>query len=70
VIPVEDWQVSYELGAKYQAMGFKAGDAFVAALGEWTDADYLITENRHFMDRSRLPFKITRIAAFISAMEG
>jgi len=69
VIPVEDWQVPYELGAKYQAMGFKAGDAFIAALGEWAGADYLVTENRHFLDRSRLPFKVVRIAAFLKIAE-
>jgi len=69
VVPVEDWQVSFDLGAKYQAMGFKPGDAFVAALGEWADADYLISENRHFMDRSRLPFKMLRISAFLAVVE-
>jgi predicted nucleic acid-binding protein len=69
VIPVEDWQVAYELGAKHQAIGLKAGDAFIAALGEWANADYLITENRHFLDRSRLPFKVVRISAFLAIAE-
>jgi len=51
-------------------MGFKAGDAFIAALGEWTNADYLVTENRHFLERTRLPFTVLRIAAFLAVAKG
>ncbi len=69
VAPVEEWQVPFDLGAKYQAAGFKPGDAFIAALGESADVDYLVSENRHFMDRSRVPFRVVRVADLLGLLE-
>lgn len=43
---------SYEpadLIRKYKKFGMKKGDFLIAALCEHTNADYLITENRHFL---------------------
>jgi predicted nucleic acid-binding protein len=59
-IPVaEDELVSFELGLKYERLGFKPADAFIAAYAEWTGAAALVTENRHFLSRHQhLPFKI------------
>jgi len=55
----EDILVPFELGAKYEALGLKPADAFIAAYTEWTGADALVTENRHFLSRrSDLPFKV------------
>lgn len=55
----EDIFVPFELGAKYEAIGLKTADAFIAAYVEWTGADALVTENRHFLRyRSDLPFKV------------
>ena len=55
----EDFLVPFELGAKYEAKGLKPADALIAAYTEWTGADALITENRHFLSRQgNLPFKI------------
>ena len=55
----EDNLIPFALGAKYEAMGLKSADAFIAAYVEWTGADALVTENRHFLTRRRdLPFKI------------
>ena len=55
----EDSVVSFELGAKYEALGLKAADAFIAAYTEWTGADVLVTENRHFLSRrTDLPFQV------------
>ena len=55
----EDYEVPFELGAKYEAKGLKTADAFIAAFTEWTGADVLISENRHFLSRqTNLPFKI------------
>jgi predicted nucleic acid-binding protein len=55
----EDINVPFELGAKYEAKGLKPADAFIAAYAEWTGADVLVTENRHFLSRqSNLPFKV------------
>jgi len=55
----EDFVVSFELGAKYEAFGFKEADAFIAAYAEWVGADALISENRHFLRRTNnLPFTV------------
>ena len=34
---------------KYLERGAKKGDASIAAFTEWIQADYLVTENRHFL---------------------
>jgi len=54
----EDFVVPFELGAKYESFGLKPTDAFIAAYIEWTGADTLVTENRHFLAHSNLPFKV------------
>jgi predicted nucleic acid-binding protein len=55
----EDFLIPFELGAKYEARGFKTADAFIAAYAEWVGADVLVTENRHFLNSNPdLPFKI------------
>ena len=54
----EDFLIPFELGAKYEARGFKPADAFIAAYAEWVGADALVTENRHFLKHNpALPFK-------------
>lgn len=55
----EDFVVPFELGVRYELEGLKPADAFIAAYVEWTGADALVTENRHFLSlRSNLPFKV------------
>lgn len=55
----EDILIPFELGVKYELQGLKQQDAFIAAYTEWTGAEVLVTENRHFLTRhSHLPFKI------------
>ena len=55
----EDILVPFELGAKYESMGLKSADAFIAAYTEWTGADALVTENRHFLSLHKdLPFRV------------
>jgi len=61
----EDWEVSFELGVKYEALGLKPGDAFIAAYTQWTGAEYLITENRDFLALASLPFKVVRAEGFL-----
>jgi hypothetical protein len=62
----EDWEVPFELGMKYAALGLKPGDAFIAAYTEWTGAECLVTENRDFLTLATLPFKILRAAEFLN----
>ena len=55
----EDIVVPFELAFKYETMGLKPSDAFIAAYTEWTGAGALVTENRHFLTRRPdLPFKV------------
>ncbi len=55
----EDIFVPFELGARYEAQGLKPADAFIAAYAEWTGANALVTENRHFLSRhSTLLFRV------------
>lgn len=55
----EDIEIPFELGARYEAMGLKSADAFIAAYAEYVGADILVSENRHFLSRrTNLPFKI------------
>ena len=61
----EDWEVPFELGAKYESIGLKRGDAFIAAYTEWIGARYLITENRDFKGLTSLPFKVLRAEEFL-----
>lgn len=61
----EDWEVPFELGAKYESLGLKPGDAFIAAYTEWTGAEYLVTENRDFLALTALPFKSMRAEGFL-----
>lgn len=55
----EDFIVPFELGVRYELEGLKPADAFIAAFVQWTGADILVTENRHFLSlHSNLPFKV------------
>jgi len=66
----EDFVVSFELGSKYEAKGLKPADAFIAAYVEWTGADALVTENRHFLRQcDNLPFRVLNAADCIKVMK-
>jgi hypothetical protein len=55
----EDSVVSFESGIRYEAEGLKPADAFIAAYTEWVGAEWLISENRHFLSRQAdLPFRV------------
>ena len=62
----EDIFVPFELGSKYEEMGLKSADAFIAAYTEWVNAHALISENRHFLTRqTELPFQVMTAQAFL-----
>lgn len=69
-IPIdEDTLVTFELGAKYEAIGFKPADALIAAYAEYVGADILVSENRHFLSRrTNLPFKICSAGACLKLL--
>lgn len=55
----EDFVVPFGIAFKYESAGLKPADAFIAAYAEWTGAEVLVSENRHFLSRHRdLPFRV------------
>lgn len=42
-----------ELIEKHIALGFAEEDAAIAAAAEWAGAEFVISENRHFLQKSR-----------------
>ena len=64
----EDFEVPFELGVKYELLDLKPADAFIAAYTEWTGADALVTENRHFLTRQNLSFKVLTAEACLKVL--
>lgn len=59
----EDSLIPLEIGLRYELLGFKLSDSVIAAYAEWTGADVLVSENRHFLSRqANLPFKVLTAA--------
>jgi len=55
----ENFVVPFETGVKYETLGLKPADSFIAAYAEWVGADALVSENRHFLKRTvNLPFVV------------
>lgn len=49
-VTIIDEPVPTSLVAKYLQLGLREkGDAFIGAFAEWQKADYLISDNRHFL---------------------
>ena len=67
--PDEDFVVPFDIGTKYESMGLKPADSFIAAYAEWTGADALVTENRHFLSRRQdLSFKVVTAEACLKTL--
>ncbi len=66
IIIDQDFLVPFELGARYESMGLKPADAFIAAYAEYIGTHVLVTENRHFLKlHTSLPFKIMTASTFL-----
>ena len=50
----------------FRRFGLKKGDIAIAAFCETIGADYLITENRHFLKSREFHFKILSLKGFLS----
>ena len=66
-----DEPVPPTLVAKYINLGLPAkADAFIGAFAEWVNADYLISENRHFLrDLQASTFQVMDAAEFMKFWE-
>lgn len=66
----EDIIVSFELGLKYENLGFKPADRFIAAYAECIGADVLVSENRHFLScHAHLTFKVLTAEACLKLIK-
>ena len=55
---------------KYKNLGLKKGDIAIAAFCETIKADYLITENRHFLKSIKFEkFKVLSLKGFLRKLE-
>ncbi len=55
---------------KYKKLGYKKGDVTVAALCETTKAEYLVSENRHFLKELKSDkFKVINLKDFINLLK-
>ena len=66
----EDYTVPFELGAKYENLGLKPGDAFIAAYADYFKAEFLVSENRHFLSRrSDMPFRVVSASDCLKSLK-
>ena len=68
---VVDEPVPADLLAKYVALGLRQkADAFIGAFVEWMQAEYLISDNRHFLrELSPQRFQVVQAETFLAQWE-
>ena len=63
-------KMSFGLLQKYKNLGLKKGDIAIAAFCETIGADYLITENRHFLKSKKFDrFKVLNLKGFLGKLK-
>lgn len=63
-------KIPLHLFQKYKKLGLKKGDIAIAAFCETVNADYLITENRHFLKSKRFDkFKVLSLGEFLGKLK-
>ena len=69
-INVRNEKLPFYLLQKYKGMGLKKGDIEIAAFCEYVEAEYLITENRHFLTSLKFDkFKVVSIKEFLRNLD-
>ena len=69
IIP-NNQKIPYELLEKYKKLGLKKGDIAISAFSEHIKADYLITENRHFLKKRKFEmFKVASLKGFLKKLK-
>lgn len=66
---IDDEFIPEEFIKKYQRIGARGGDAVIAAFVEWIKADYLVTENRDFLQELHLPWNVVRAEEFLQIVQ-
>lgn len=62
-------EIPQNLIQKYKALGLKKGDIVIASFCEAIGADYLITENRHFLKSKEFKFKVLSLKKFLNKIK-
>jgi predicted nucleic acid-binding protein len=63
-------KMGFNLLEKYKKLGLKKGDIVIAAFCETIGADYLITENRHFLKSRKFDkFKVLSLKGFLRKLK-
>ncbi len=66
VVTIKDFFSDSGLFQKYKNLGLKKGDMAIAAFADKENADFLISENRHFLkDFKTRKFKILNAKQFL-----
>ena len=56
---------------KHSNIGLKKGDIVIASFCEKEKADYLVSENRHFLKRAKFDrFRVVKLDEFLAANPG
>ena len=62
-------QIPKSLTEKYKNLGLKKADRVIAAFCEAVEADYLITENRHYLNGKKFDkFKVLSLKEFLGKL--
>lgn len=70
-VVVRNEKLPEHLFRKYKGKGLKKGDIVIAAFCENDKADYLISENRHFLKEAKFDeFRVVTLRGFLSAWKG
>jgi len=65
---MRNFVVPFDIAFRYKARGFKPADALIVVYTEWVEADVLLTDNRHFLNRSKVClYPLYHIGAGISS---
>ncbi|MBI2650593.1 PIN domain-containing protein [Candidatus Woesearchaeota archaeon] len=62
-------KLPFYLLKKYKNLGLKKGDIAIAAFCEAVGADYLITENRHFLKSKEFKFRVLSLKGFLTKLK-
>ncbi len=66
---VNDEKLPSYLFEKYRMLGLKKGDIAIAAFCEASNADYLVSENRHFLQSKRFEgFRVLKLQDFVRVL--
>lgn len=67
---ISENQTILELAKKYKKFGLKENDAKIAAFTEFIKAEYLVSENRHFLKEASIKeFKIINANEFLKILK-